>query len=469
LRQLTHEEQRQLDTFIHSRFFYYEDNAKGVIALFEDIMAFAPDFTAAELNRVQVAQRLKQTPQYLTKASSGLHAVLRQFISYIFSDNVKDDFFAQLSLLRFYQERRLTERFDTLYRRLEKDLNSIKGHDNPTFNRKNYALNRVLMDYQMRFNIVDDHNIRPTLDSLDAFYLLEKAKLTYDLLYRRLSYPFDTEGYLTVIEEIRQYHKKKHIDNFPILNLFYQAILLILKEKKSNFHQFQKLLNENNTALTTSERLSLNGLNRQILMVRYGNGEFDLMPIIFDLYRNHLYRGFLYQNGRLQMSAFSNIVRFGCRAGKLDWVACFLKKFENRLVSVPDAADFYKINYAYFLLHKGEWQKAETYLSQDFNNITYRLYARRIELMVLYETKFDGLDYKIDSFRKFIRNNRGAISEIQCDNDHNFALTLRKMCNLDLKWQNKRIEKLIEEIKTQKASEPQWLISKLQKFKRKSK
>jgi hypothetical protein len=467
LRRLTVEEQRQLDLFVHSRFFYYEDNAKGVIALFEDLMAFAPHFTAEELDRAKVAKRLKQTPQYLTKVASGLHAVVRKFITYIFSENTQDDFFGQVPLLRFYQERGLTERFEMLHKRLEKDLNTVKGHDSPTFNRKKYAINRLLADFQVSQNVAEDHNIRATMDSLDELYLLEKTKLTYDLLYRRLSRPFDTEGYLSVIEEIKIYQKKKDLNSFPILNLFFQAILLISKEKKSDFMRFQTLLSQHDAALTLSERLSLNGLSRQILMVRYGNGEFDLETVIFDLYRNHLYRGFLYQNGRLQMSAFSNIVRFGCRAGKINWVECFLKKFEDKLVLVSDAADFYRINYAYFLLHKGEWQKAEAYLSQDFNNITYRLYARRIELMVLCETHFDGLDYKIDSFRKFIRNNAAALPEAQRDNDHNFALVLRKMLNPDLKRNNKRIEKLIEDIRSQATSEAAWLMGKLEKLKRK--
>jgi hypothetical protein len=269
-----------------------------------------------------------------------------------------------------------------------------------------------------------------------------------------------------VIDEIKEYQKKRHLDGFPILNLFYQGILLISKEKRSNFTQFQKLLSQHDAALTLSERLSLHGLSRQILMVRYGNGEFDLDSTIFDLYRQHLYRGFLYQEGRLQMSAFSNLVRFGCRVGKLDWVACFLKKFKDRLVLVADADDFYRINYAYFLLHRGEWQKADAYLSQDFNNLTYRLYARRIELMVFYETHFEGLDYKIDSFRKFIRNNATALPKVQSDNDHNFALALRKMLNPDLKWNNKRIDKLIEDIKAQATSEAAWLIGKLEKLKR---
>jgi hypothetical protein len=194
LRRLTKDEQRQLDLFVHSKFFYYEDNAKGVIALFDDLMAFAPDFTAAELDRLQVAKRLKQTPQYLTKVASGLHAVVRKFISYIFSENVQDEFFEQIPLLRFYQERRLNERFETLHKRLKKDLNTIKGHDSPTFNRKKYALNRLLAEFQVGQNIAEDHNLRATMDSLDELYLLEKAKLTYDLLYRRLSLPFNTEG-----------------------------------------------------------------------------------------------------------------------------------------------------------------------------------------------------------------------------------------------------------------------------------
>ncbi|MBL7815740.1 MAG: hypothetical protein JNL70_12070 [Saprospiraceae bacterium] len=121
LRQLTESELQQLDKFVHSRLFFHPDNASGVVALFEELMKDAPQFdNIQKLNRKQLAESLDKTPQYIAKTASNLHAVVRRFVSWLFRDDAPTEFLDQLSLLKFYKDRALPNRFESLYEKVDK-------------------------------------------------------------------------------------------------------------------------------------------------------------------------------------------------------------------------------------------------------------------------------------------------------------------------------------------------------------
>ena len=92
--------------------------------------------------------------------------------------------------------------------------------------------------------------------------------------------------------------------------------------------------------------------------------------------------------------------------------------------------------------------------------------ARRFEIMSLYLNNDALLEYKIDSFRKFLQNSN-ALPDTHRTQNYNFVLTLRKVTNPNLKWHDSKIEKIIEDVKIKPTSETVWLIGQLQKLKRK--
>ena len=142
----------------------------------------------------------------------------------------------------------------------------------------------------------------------------------------------------------------------------------------------------------------------------------------------------------------------------------FLKQYQYRIGGTPHTQDLYRLYFAYFLLFKGQLQEAEENLSADFEEPITRVDARCLEMMILYDSRSDLLAYKIESFRKLVRNTVG-LPEIRREGFHNFALTLRKMLNPDLKRNDKRIDKIIADIKSNPTSEFVWLISRLERLK----
>jgi hypothetical protein len=467
LRQLDKEELKKLERFVNSSFFFHEDNAKGVVALFADIMRFAPTFSSDELQREAVASRLKQTPQYISKLVSNLQQVVRKFIVYVYDDISHDDFFEQLNMLKFYRKKGLLHRFDNLNQRLSKVLDTQKNKQpNEDYYRKRVLLQFEVSTYSKQYNLSNDHNNKAVIEALDEYYWILRSKFMYELIKRSKNIDINTTELATVIEDINYTQSKAHLKNLPLLELFQQAILLIQNNKKMSLEKFEYMVEAQRKNLAYEDYAAFSGIVRNLFQIRFNEGDYSLVPILFDTYRHHLYRGLLFREGYLQPFIFGNIVRNGCRAGKLKWVETFLKLFRHRIGGTINPEAVYQLFYAFFLIYNGQHKEAETYLAYDFEDILLKTDARRFELMSLYLSNDTLLDYKIDSFRKFLQNSV-TLPEVHRTQNHNFALTLRKIINPDLKYNDKRIEKIIAEINTLPTSESIWLGQKLGKLKRK--
>lgn len=467
LRHLTTSELKELDKFVHSRLFFHAKNASGVRALFDLLLPFAPNFDNDDaLNHDNIAKQLGQTPQYIVKVTSELHTVVRQYIIWAFQDHKSDAFFEQLALLRFYEKRNLHQRFINLYEKLDKELRSLEKTISLEIQYKRFLLDEFKHIWSYKNKPTSDLHLRQTLDSFEAFTLLKKVQLTYNLLVRNLNSAFDTEGYVFVLEDIEKFCTKNGNEKNGLLLVYYEAILLIIEREDADFDLFQKLLAENSHLLDLEDYHSLHGFERQFLNIRYTKGQSELLPRIFKVYQSHLAKGLLESSGYLPPFTFTNIVRHACRLGELVWVEDFLEKYQYKLGGTANPKDLFRLYFAYFLIHKRQFDKAEAYLSADFDDPITKVDARCFELMLMYETESDLIDYKIESFRKLVRNTIG-LPEVRRKGFHNFALTLRKMINPDLKYNDKRIEKIITEINTAPTSESIWLGQKLGKLKRK--
>ncbi len=466
LRQLTESEQQQLDKFVHSRLFYHPDNASGVITLFEELMAFAPLFdNARALDRHQLAEKLGKTPQYIAKTASNLHAIVRRFISWSFRADAQSDFFDQLALLKFYQERGLPNRFENLYEKVERDLinrNELMSQEGLY---QRFRLDAQKFEWMSRHKMAADLNLRATLDSFEAYYLLQKVQFTYNLMLRKYNSPFDTKGYLSILDDIERFCLRGDSpEKQGLLLIYYEAILLLTEREDADFERFQFFLEKHDAVLSVEDFHSLHGLERQHLLQQFNQGRIELLPEVARIYRSHLEKGLLDQNGFLMPSVFANIVRHSCRVGELEWVASFLKTYQHRLGGTTYPQELYRLYYAYFLIFKGQLKEAEANLLDDFDSAIMRVEARCFDLMILYDNHSQLIDYKIESFRKLVRNTTDLPDTLR-EGFHNFALTLRKMTNPDLKRHDKKIDKIITDIKTMPTSEFVWLISRLEKLK----
>lgn len=462
LKLLATEELNALDKFVHSRYFYHEDNASGVIALFEAILPYAPDFSSEDLERSKLGKKIEQSPEYVMKLASNLHNIVRKFIAFYFNENQKDDFWQQLTLLRFYAAKNVIDKFELLAERMNRDLYENKQKEDEYFLQKELALNNCIFEFQIRYNPSGNSKLVQTIKSLDTFYYFRRLRLVYFSIVinqNNLQSKIDTNELLHDIEMLSQ--KKNLLDLHAGIFLFYQAILLFSGNKKGNFDKFSSILSQKGHLLSTDDQFLLNGLVRQLLIQKRDN---ELNSTIFATYKHHLYKRLLFVDNKILAANFRNIIRYGVLCNQLKWVEKFIKIHENKLLGTQNPKEVVDLSKAYLYCFKKDFAKAELYLSLDLEDIINKVDARKIQLMIQYETRFINVDTSVDAFRKFIANAKN-LPEVHKEANNNFALTFRKLLNPNLKRNDKKIDKLIEEINKSLVSESGWLIEKLKALK----
>jgi hypothetical protein len=465
LRLLDKNEWQQLDRFVHSRFFAHTDNASGVVALFEILKNHAPKFDDPEaLSRTKIATALGQSEQYVAKVGSGLHAVVRRFLGWAYQIGPSQDFQEQLGLLRFYHEKDLPIRFKSLAEKLQVQLNQEEHPTNREHLFQQFQFNSHRSEWMQDYQPIQDINLLQTLHYLDSYYLLQKAQIVFNLILKNQNAAFQSIDYFPFLEYVKNILAEQSEPN-PLLQLYYEAILLLLDQDDSNFEHFQALLQQHHSSLAQYDYHSLSSLERQIILQKFNAGAIHLLKEVFSLYKRHLEHGLIQVEGKLTATSFANIVRYACRCGELKWVEHFLDQYQaEQLIGINNPQDFYRLHFAYFLIAKGNLDEAEHNLSLDFEDSIRKVDARCLELMVLYQKQSSLLEYKIESFRKLVRNTAG-LPEIRRNGFHNFALAIRKMSNPDLKRNDKRIDKLVAEIQNTPTSESFWLIEQLKQLK----
>lgn len=466
LRVFTEDELKALNHFVHNKSLYHTDHQAGVIKFFDLILPEAPGFTNPEnLDRHGLAKKLAQSPQYIAKVAANLHGVVRQFVAWHQQRAKLDEFNEQLHLLDFYRRKGLDQRFESLFNKLQQQLRESSTADLDQYWEKNYQLNRFKMEWMSERDTREDNYLRAVIDSFDAYYLLQRAQYTYQLLLRQQNYTFTTSPYLAILQQIEQYCLRTSPEESGLLLLYYEALLILVEREDEDFDRFQTLLQQYGSVLPQTDYHSLHGLERQVLLKQYRENQSAPPYALFELYQKHWEKGLLTLGGVIMPSVFANIVRYGCRCGAMSWVRTFLDSCEHKLGGLRDTRELFSLYSAYYYLHNDELEVAETHLCFDFEDALRKVDARCLELMILYQLGSPILEHKIDAFRKLVRNTKG-LPEIRREGFHNFALSLRKMTNPDLTRNDRKIDKLIESIHTEVISEKFWLIEQLKKRKK---
>jgi hypothetical protein len=465
-RLLDPEEWKLFDRFVHSRLFYYSENASGVIALFDLLKPFAPDFsTEAALSKENIAQLLGQTPQHVSKTASGLYAVLKKFINWNTHTDYYSDFYENLSLLKFYSKHQLVQRFEALYAKTLDRLEQSSTQKHADYLKKKYQLDLLKCDWQDNYLFQKDNNLRTTINSLEAYFLSIKIKLSFSLLIREQNFQSGAAEFQYPLDEVAQFFLDNPTENYPLMYLYAEAIKILLSKPDADFDAFLTRLQQWEEKLDYEDINNLYSVERQVLLQKYRQNQDGLPRELFELYKKHWDKNLLWQRGQILPATFANVVRYACRCSEFEWASSFLVQTENKIGGINESKDLHRLYTAYYYLYKGQINEAEKHLAADFEDAIRKVDARCMELMVYFLQKSPVLEHKIDTFRKLVRNTSG-LPDIRQVGFHNFALTLRKMINPDLKYNDKKIDALITAIRSEPTSELFWLIEQLNKLKR---
>lgn len=399
----------------------------------------------------------------LEKVMSVLHWLARLFVSEHLRSGEKGEFQRQFDMATFSRQRGLHNRFGNTMKRLREQFGTSSGGEDISYFFRAMQIELEQHEYENLFNQKrGDLHIPQTLEALEMHYNTLKMNLLNRFLvqmkFTHLEMDEEIQLALTKTEiPARLLEKSAFLQMAqPFLKVFQAS-----KPEKSDFHALVRVMRDLEGKIQTELLKDYYSFLRSCCSVLVNTGELDYLPILFELQKEHLERGYLYYNQKISPSMFQNIVNVALRVKEFDWVHDCIQAHADRVLGDNEHRDYYRLNLANYLFHIGDYEAALDALPQTLADIGFHIMSRRLELKIYYSQGSDLLPYKIDAFRMYlIRAFLKPLSRVLKESNTNFVQLLMQLCNT-AKGDEPRIQRLKERIRAKTwVFERDWLLEK---------
>ncbi len=468
LKTFTEREIKELNSFLEASIISKRIGKTKCFALFKLISKYHPNFDHANLNKEKIFRKLYKSSYEsgkLEKLMSDLVTLIQEFILYQHAD-IKKELPPLRILYDFYSRRNLNGLASLTLKKHLKAIKLKKDIDS-TVLYEQFLFEKTIFQNQILFsNTKNKQDFSTVHSSLDHYYIFEKLELACQLLAtNRFLYPVEVDENLKVIEHLKPLLEQDFFDK-PLIKLFYKAYCFLNSNEKDieiNFSIFEQSLKKYAQDIPDAQHVMVNTIVRNYCVWQFHKGTEGYIEKTFETYKDHLERGFLYVEDNIFASTMMNIVIFGLKLKRYDWVYDFLTSHKDRIVGVLIPEEAYKLNLANYYFHIAAFEKALDLISYNFKDIFYKLRAKRMEIKIYFEIKHVLLIPKIDAFKIFIyRLPSQKISKKHKGGNREFIDTLKQIVSHKTYKNNIRIEKLKSKIHSSSfVNEKTWLLEKL--------
>lgn len=464
--------------FLESPYFFKGKRDEEIIQLFNYIKSFAPTFDQEALTKKNTYHALypNQTPLKgkIDRLMTRLLKALQMFLAFEYYDLKNDKVKQAVSMSHVYRERHLDKWF---YRNIEslRKLQNEVPQKNKTYFYNQFLIEEELTDWESFYNTrKEDLNLNATIQSLDVYYLVVKMEYACRLLAQnKYHQPLHLKNSLNFLDQIRPLYLQEHCANVPILNLYYQALHLLLGvDTEKVFIRLSKDLEVEETNIPLAQLKNLQAIIRSYCIRQYNQGHDKYLHETFKYYRLHLERGYLlYENG-LVAGTFRNIVSISLKLKKFDWAMDFINQYKDKIVGTKHPTEVYYFNLADYYFACEDYEKALEYLVDDYEDMYYKIAAKRMELKIYYEQEsklFEIgqesvlLNSRMNAFKIYIfRISKTLLPELKREGNNNFIDFLKRIFSPRTHKDKDRASKLIRKLEECKVVvEKEWLQNKL--------
>ncbi|MCC6459868.1 MAG: hypothetical protein IT260_05340 [Saprospiraceae bacterium] len=462
----------RLGQYLQSPYFVNPTSAAPLQHLFQLLQAFHPAFPEVpELAADTISHHLfgPETPakSRLDKLMTRLHKEVRQFIVLERRLAVQSPLEDELHLARFFRSRHYLDAYQRLIDRLRQQVEQPALLDAPYFQWK-YELEEEIGSYQSWFNHrTNDLNVPATLDALDTWFMLKRLELVLLLLSQSKTVLLHAQEHIQFMKEIEGLVAQPPFAAIPLLQVYYQAYHLLSSAQPDRrvFLQFKTLLEQEEPHLPADKVKDLQALARNYCIQEFNGGNPEFFAVTFDLYAEHLAKGYLYREGLLHAVTVKNLVTIGLRQNMPEWVRQFLEEHKNRITGISNPAEVYRFNMALYKFYIADYDAAYDFLDDTYEDILYKIAAKRLEIKILFETESPILESRLQAFHIFIfRMGEKKLSANYLEGNKQFIGYLRRLLRPNTLGNKRRIARIRQDLDQATALvEKDWLLSVVQR------
>lgn len=467
---LSYEQLTEFQQLLHTELLIRGAAKRECLRLFDYLMRFYPNFKAIDLDKKELLSDLFSDESgkinKLEKVMSSLLSGVEYYIVHFISHKTLEDIKSNLVLVRFYNLSGIPQRGEIYLRRLKEYFD------------KNIGLS---IEYYYWYGQYLDHTSEALLLSKasDSNEVLEKLLihnkvysmiLSLDTLcktvYGRAGFDETTTRIFNeYIIEIEQ--NDIFIENI-LIKLYYLALKMLQNievEDNKEYTEYKNLIEIYQNFINTESSKVLYTLQRSFTIIRYNKRSDEKNTAEYmRVYREHLDLGFLVVDGILKPNVVVNLILLALKEKNAEWVYSFIQKWKDQIGTQAERHEILNFCWANFYFISKEFDKAEDYISLNYENLAYLLYTRRMRLKILFEKQeFLHLSYELDAFKVYVfrQYKKDKLTEEVYKLNSFFADFLKQIDTLTHYPTERKKEKIKEKILTKGCVDKEWLLEKI--------
>lgn len=300
------------------------------------------------------------------------------------------------------------------------------------------------------------------IQALDKWYL--STRLRYQAKVQNLSKIFNLETESDNEHLLDALLEKSEHRELALIKLYLLIGQLLRQNKESDYHQLKSILYQIE-GLAEVELLEAFSYAINYTIQQANQGKTEYLSELFDLYKNCLERGLLFEKGYLSGANYKNMVTVGLRNGEHNWVKHFIADYRKKL-RPSERENAYTYNLAKYHFTTANYDKALPLLQTvEYQDVFYNLDSKNMLLKIYYENQeLESLYSLLESFSVFLRRNKQLSSYHKLINQ-NLIRFVKKLIRIP-RGEKQKLESLQNSINESKqVADIVWLLKKVEEKK----
>lgn len=392
-------ELREVRKFLHSPFF---NQRRDLIDLFE-MLASSQQPQREEIWQSVAGPDQAFDDQKLRLLMTYLHGLLERYLT--IREITADKTGMQLHLASAYRKRRMPDGFERVQKGLEKMLES-QPLRNATYHDLRYKLKWEAHQLQYVQNPTEVSLLHELSRETDVVFLAQKLRLVCLMAAHQAVYQTNTGA--GEEDELIDRAERPEFAALPAIAIYLHCYRMLRQPgEEAHFLAFKNMLLHDAGHFSAEEMHGFFILAINYCVKKLNSGGERYFREAFDLYREGLEKGHLFDDGMLSRFTYHNIVAIGLRLGELEWVRFFIGEYKNRLEkSYRESAHSY--NLARLEYESGNRGHVLELLQRaNYRDPLLNLAAKTLLLKTWFELdEYDLLQSHLDAMRNYIHRKR---------------------------------------------------------------
>src|SRR5438477_813510 len=406
----TPKEMKDFGEFVNSPYFNKNKNVKK---LFDIIKKYYPELHSDKLDKEKVFEKIYTGEKYKDSTMRLLMFYLYEVVEKFFAHNsiAGKEIVYKEYVVKDLLKRGLYKDFEKTFKQVSQKLEQGNTQD------VEYYMNKFVFEHEYLTYLCTVQNeqydkfmtketIEKVFNNLTYYYLIRVFKFYSVVLTTQTLYNTNVETHL--FENIMNTYDSSLFKNVPLVNIYYNAVMCLLKPDEKEYYFSLKKLVINNTSLINEEDLRDLFINLENYCTRKTRiGQADFYKENFEILKREIDLKIYLTNGYMSSLFYKRTVIVGMELNEFEWVKEFMEKYRFEL-DKQNADAVYHYCLAYVAESEGNYESGLEYLSKVKTDELYlKIDIKLLQCKLFYMLNWHvPLSSLLETFKRTLTNNR---------------------------------------------------------------